>query len=91
MKIASSKMGRVRFFVLVGKFDDSARTEPQKSVLSTPHGNCEPAQNGTKSFLKENSYFYFSSAFSFVPFMNTSYRKLYSRLRNKHRGTLINF
>ena len=69
IKIASSKMGRVKFFVLlVGKFDDSARTEPQKSVLSTPHGNCEPSQNGTKSFLKEHSYFYFSSAFSFVTF-----------------------
>ena len=60
-KIASSKMGRVR--LLVGKFDDSARTEPQKSVLSTPHGNCEPSQNGIKFFLKEHSYFYFSSAF----------------------------
>ena len=48
IKIASSKMGRAR--LLVGKFDDSARTEPQKSVLSTPHGNCEPSQNGTKSF-----------------------------------------
>ena len=66
IKIASSKMGRVRFFVLVGKFDDSARTEPQKSVLSTPHGNCEPSQNGTKFFLKEHSYF--SSGFSLVPF-----------------------
>ena len=59
IKIASSKMGRVRFFVLVGKFDDSARTEPQKSVLSTPHGNCEPTQDGTKSLLKEHSYLWF--------------------------------
>ena len=50
MKIASSKMGRVRFFVLVGKFDDSARTEPQKSVLSISHGNWSLRKMGQNPF-----------------------------------------